>query len=101
MDDIWHQILKEWYWFPIVGGIVAMAWTPSFLKGKCPACQKRKLIAVIIDEDIRGELLNTETTNKLFFTFYACEACQSRFYRERTGPFQDASDAKWSPAFTQ
>lgn len=100
MDDIWHQMAKEWYWFAIVGSIVALGWAPSFLKGKCPACKKRKLTSVIIDEQIRNEL-NTENTNKLFFTFYSCEACHARFYRERTGPLKDASDTRWERAFGQ
>jgi|SRR6185437_2275241 len=99
MDDIWHQMAKEWYWFAIVGSIVALGWAPSFLKGKCPSCNKRKLTSVIIDEQTRGDL-NVENANKLFLTFYACEACQSCFYRERTGQLQDASDAKWSSVFS-
>jgi hypothetical protein len=95
--DIYHAILKEWYWIVIVGAIVSMAFTPTFLKGKCPKCKKRALKTVDVEQDVR-ELLQ-EKENRAFLTFFRCEHCDARQMRELTGAFEDAQDDRWAAAF--
>jgi hypothetical protein len=99
-EQLFHQIMKEWYWLVIVGSIVSMAFAPSFLKGKCPCCGKRKLVSVETDSQTRQSLEAQHHTQQ-FLTFYSCDSCHSRFFRERTGPFQDASAKGWDPAFAE
>src|SRR5262245_31265367 len=100
MDDIYHQIMKEWYWLVIMAALVAVAFAPTFLKSKCPRCGKKKLISVDLDQLVR-EKLESANGNRLFLTFFRCENCLARVFRERTGPFEDASAAEWELAFQE
>lgn len=95
--DVYHAAMKEWYWFVIFGAIFSMAFAPTFLKSKCPQCNKRKLETVDLDQRIREQLQEQE--DKPFLTFYNCTACGARLLRERTSPFQDASDLRWNLAY--
>jgi len=89
--------MKEWYWLVIFGALIAVAFVPSFLKAKCPNCKQRKLESVDLDAPIREELEQRES--KPFLTFFRCTACGARLMRERTSPYQDASDARWDLAY--
>ncbi len=87
--DIWHQMAKEWYWFVIVGALVAVAFAPSFLKGKCPQCRKRGLVSVDLDQVGQEQLASFGLS---FPTLYNCRKCQARLYRERSGELKAADD---------
>src|SRR5579883_298996 len=95
--DIFQQMAKEWYWLVILGGLVAVAFVPSFLKGKCPSCGKRNLCSVELNEQA-PEQLGSKYAGP-FMLFYQCQACYRRFKRVRTGPLEDASDACWDVVF--
>ena len=100
MDDLMHQVLKEWYWLVIFAALVAVAFAPSFLKGKCPKCNKRKLVSVDLDSSIQEKIRNEHGRGaNSFFSFYWCSACGAKLYRDRSGPFQDASADRWETAF--
>lgn len=98
MDDIFHQAMKEWYWFAIVGALVSIAFAPSFLKGKCPKCSKRKLVTVPLD-DATTRALAAEGNERQFLSFYTCGGCDAQLLRERTGPFEDATAKSWQQVF--
>ncbi len=95
--DIYHAIMKEWYWFVIVGAIVSMAFTPTFLKAKCPKCKKRNLRTVDLDQQTRVGIQDRE--KRAYLTFFRCNSCGARLMRELTAPYEDASDSRWNAAF--
>jgi hypothetical protein len=98
MDDLGRQVLKEWYWLFIFAALVAVAFAPSFLKGKCPRCSKRKLVSFELDNHVRKSI-EAEHANRQFLTFYTCHSCGAHLFRERTGPFEDALAAGLEKAF--
>jgi hypothetical protein len=89
--------LKEWYWGVIYAALIAVAFAPTLLKAKCPKCRKRKLETVDIDQRTREELQRREDAQ--FLTFYRCTACGARLMRQRTAPYQDASECRWKLAY--
>jgi hypothetical protein len=91
--EITQAMLKEWYWGVILLSIVLLAFTPSFLKGKCPVCKKRALRSVDVDNRVLSELNLSDAQN--FTVFYRCDNCHCRLKRLRTGPLEPAQD----PAF--
>lgn len=93
----YHLVLKEWYWLVIYAALIAVAFAPTFLKTKCPSCRKRKLESVDIDQNTREDLQRREDVQ--FLTFFRCTACGARFMREKTAPYQDASDSRWNLAY--
>ncbi len=99
MDDLAHQMMKEWYWFAIFGALCAIFFCPSFLKSKCPKCTKRNLTTVDVDDSIKSSVAPASDSASHFLTFYRCGSCQAKLYRQRTGPFQDASAPKWNNVF--
>lgn len=95
--DVYHAAMKEWYWFVILGALVAVAFCPTFLKEKCPRCKKRSLKTVDVDTEIRRQLEQQE--QRAFLTFYRCTACSAKLVRERTAPHEDATEPRWAGAF--
>lgn len=95
--DIWHQMLKEWYWFVIWGALIAIGFAPEFFRAKCPKCKARQIESVDLDHKIREEIERRE--QRQFLTFFRCTACGARLLRERTSPYQDANDPRWNLAY--
>jgi hypothetical protein len=90
-------VLKEWHWLVIWGSLVALSFTPAFLKAKCPTCKKRKLESISLEQRVREEIQAQE--GKPFLSFYECKACGARVLRERSSGYKDASDARWNVAY--
>lgn len=93
----YRLVLKEWYWLVIWAALIAVAFAPTFLKAKCPSCKKRKLETLDLDQRTREDLQSKEHVE--FLTFFHCTACGARFMREKTAPYQDASDPRWNLAY--
>lgn len=97
--EVQQAMLKEWYWGVIVLALVLVAFAPSFLKGKCPGCGKRKLRTVDLQDP---ELERLYQGDKQTYTiFFRCDACRSRFKKVRSGPLHDASDQAYEAVFIQ
>jgi hypothetical protein len=95
--DIWHAMLKEWYWFVIWGALIAVGFAPEFFRAKCPKCKGRHIEAVDLDQKVREEIERRE--QRAFLTFYRYSGCDTRLFRERTSPYQDATDPRWNLAY--
>lgn len=93
----YRLVLKEWYWLVIWAALIAVAFAPTFLKAKCPTCKKRKLETIDLDQRTREDLQHQEHVE--FLTFFRCTACGARLMREKTAPYQDASDPRWNLAY--
>ncbi len=89
--------MSDWYWYVIVAALLAVAFAPSLLKGRCPGCGKRRLCSVDLDESLSSSL--DEDDRKNFLSFYLCEACGRRWRRQRSQPLEDASGSKWERIF--
>lgn len=95
--DVYNAALKEWYWFVILGALVAVAFCPLFLKAKCPNCKRRQLKSVDVNPDTRRMLEAPQQRG--YLTFYRCDACDARVLQELSRPYEDASDNCWDAAF--
>ena len=99
--EVAHAMMKEWYWGVILLALIAVAFAPSFLKGKCPKCNKRAVRSVDADRTIVQQVAAGESrSDEARYTFYfRCDHCQARFKRVRTAPMEDASDSRYDVVF--
>jgi hypothetical protein len=99
--EVAQAMMKEWYWGVILAALIAVAFAPSFLKGKCPTCKKRGLRTVDADAATVQRVAESESKSAeaRFTVYYRCDRCQARFKRLRTEPLQDASGSHYDPIF--
>ena len=99
--EVAQAMMKEWYWGVILLALIAVAFAPSFLKGKCPACKRRGLRSVDVDRTIVQQVADGESRGaEARYTFYyRCDGCGARFKRVRTAPMEDASDSRYDLIF--
>jgi hypothetical protein len=102
--EISELLTKEWYWIVIIGAIAALAFCPSFLKGKCPGCRKRALTSFVIDDAAVKKLKDGGMAAEdvpPYTNFYRCGRCGGKYKRARSGPLQDASGTAFDTVFTR
>lgn len=75
-------------WFVILA-VVVTPFLPSFLKGKCPSCSKRKLDSF--------EPEGVEAAPGTYITYFLCQNCQTRFQRDKSGPLVPIEKSPASP----
>lgn len=66
-------------WF-VIAAVLVTPFLPTFLKGKCPSCNKRKLDSYEPD--------SSETKPGTYITYFLCQNCQMRFRRDKSGPLE-------------
>lgn len=96
--EVYKAAMKEWYWIVIVGAIIAVAFAPSILKTRCPACKKKALRSVEIDDAMRAQVQTPESNE--FLVFFRCDKCGAKFKRDRTAPLEDASAPQFEQVYT-
>jgi hypothetical protein len=96
-SNIWLAIAKEWYWIVIFAALVLVAFAPSFLKGKCPACKRRSLKSIDVHPEMLAGIDGIDAAQ--YPSFFSCSACGARFKRFRSGPLQDASQPELEKLF--
>ncbi len=69
-------------WF-VIAAVLVTPFLPTFLKGKCPNCNKRKLDSY--------EPESIETKPGTYITYFLCQNCQMRFRRDKSGPLEPMS----------
>jgi len=65
-------------WFVILA-VILTPFLPSFLKGKCPNCSKRKL------ETFEPDLAEPHPPGT-YISYFLCRNCEMRFQRDKSGP---------------
>ena len=66
-------------WF-VIAAVLVTPFLPTFLKGKCPSCNKRKL------DSFEPEAIETKPGS--YITYFLCQNCQMRFRRDKSGPLE-------------
>jgi hypothetical protein len=99
--ELTHAMLKEWYWPVIIGALIAVAFAPSFLKSKCPACGKRKLRSFDFDNSAIAVSGFAKDDLPPFTIYYLCDGCHARLKRFRSGPLLEATDQHYDVIFDQ
>lgn len=79
--------MKDWHWFIVFFAIFITPMLPAILRGKCPACRKRKLqlIETLKVHSEGGEAPHT------YITVYTCDHCHKAFKRIRSGALENSS----------
>lgn len=71
--------MKDSYMVFVLLAVMLTPFLPLMLKGKCPACGKRKLETL--------ETPQATDENAISYTsHHRCKACSATFTRERSGP---------------
>jgi transposase-like protein len=66
-------------WFVIMAVLIT-PFLPTFLKGKCPSCSKRKLDTF--------EPEGIEAKPGTYITYFLCQNCHMSFRRDKSGPLE-------------
>ena len=88
-----QRVKESFMWFVILAVLVT-PFLPTFLKGKCPSCSKRKLDTF----GPEGIVVKPGT----YITYFLCQNCQASFRRDKSGPLEAmpadlSSDASAQP----
>src|SRR5579884_2312985 len=103
-SEVYQMMMKEWYWIVILGALVAVAFCPSFLKGKCPACGKRTLSSVDVHDGVIKDLLDSGVSRDElppFTGYFRCAKCSARYKRLRSGPLEEVSSTRFDTIFVR
>jgi hypothetical protein len=71
--------MKDWYMVFVLIAVLVTPLLPQLLKKKCPKCTKRALSSLEANPD------ETAPSNP-YLSFYACQACGSRFKQVKSEP---------------